>query len=528
MAATAFPTGMEPLPSDYDTWLSVRDAALASWAALSRARSEFTTSDNAMTQASERLRLALARARVPADPEAQLDELLAISRAALEVHIKRHAERDQYAKLVTDLRRREHDEREAQQAFQTWSIQWQDALQGTWLEDSGENDPQSVGDILNHLSTLSNHIKNHAALGDRIRKMEDDQVAFGAALDRLDAHYAMPGDRRLPLARFQTMSERADKAQRAEDDKARISGELKELSVTETTLDCEEADCHSRIRLMTNHYGVDTIDEVIGCIAKAVERDGLGLEVDKARRAVLEAMKSESLEECKEELSRASKHELEAQLTGLDERHDAQNDLCQQLYAAVTQAENAFNALGGDDKAAILDQQARTKCLEIEEKAMDYLKLRAGILATERALSHYRALHQSSMMQSASEAFAKITNNRYVQLQSQLIRNAERLVAISADGTSKSADQLSKGTRFQLYLALRAAGFEEFARTRAPVPFIADDILETFDDPRSGKAFAVLGQLAQLGQVIYLTHHGHICEFAKNMIPSVKIHNLPK
>jgi len=48
---------------------------------------------------------------------------------------------------------------------------------------------------------------------------------------------------------------------------------------------------------------------------------------------------------------------------------------------------------------------------------------------------------------------------------------------------------MSKGTRFQLYLALRVAGYHEFASSRRPVPFIADDIMETFDDFRAEEAF---------------------------------------
>ena len=76
---------------------------------------------------------------------------------------------------------------------------------------------------------------------------------------------------------------------------------------------------------------------------------------------------------------------------------------------------------------------------------------------------------------------------------------------------------MSKGTRFQLYLALRVAGYHEFARSRTPVPFIADDIMETFDDYRAEEAFRLLGEMATVGQVIYLTHHQHLCDIAQRI-----------
>ena len=86
--------------------------------------------------------------------------------------------------------------------------------------------------------------------------------------------------------------------------------------------------------------------------------------------------------------------------------------------------------------------------------------------------------------------------------------------------------ELSKGTRFQLYLALRVAGYHEFARARPPVPFIADDIMETFDDFRAEEAFRLFADMAEVGQVIYLTHHRHLAEIAGRVCPTARLHTL--
>ena len=88
------------------------------------------------------------------------------------------------------------------------------------------------------------------------------------------------------------------------------------------------------------------------------------------------------------------------------------------------------------------------------------------------------------------------------------------------------ASELSKGARFQLYLALRVAGYHEFVRTRRPVPFIADDIMETFDDFRAEEAFRLFAEMGEVGQVVYLTHHRHLCAIAQQTCPSVRIHEL--
>ena len=62
---------------------------------------------------------------------------------------------------------------------------------------------------------------------------------------------------------------------------------------------------------------------------------------------------------------------------------------------------------------------------------------------------------------------------------------------------------------------------------RRPVPFIADDIMETFDDFRAEEALRLFAEMAKVGQVIYLTHHDHLCGIAQRTIPNVQIHRLP-
>ena len=182
--------------------------------------------------------------------------------------------------------------------------------------------------------------------------------------------------------------------------------------------------------------------------------------------------------------------------------------------------------MGGDDAAARIEERRRTQLLEIEDKARHYLRLRLGIAAADRALRAYRDQHRSSMLTQASDTFSLISRGAYRGLGTQPGKDGDILVALAADGGSKMATDLSKGTRFQLYLALRAAGYREFAKSRPPVPFIADDIMETFDDFRAEETLRMLGEMSRLGQVIYLTHHNHLRGIAERTVPSVRVHEL--
>ena len=194
--------------------------------------------------------------------------------------------------------------------------------------------------------------------------------------------------------------------------------------------------------------------------------------------------------------------------------------------AALYAARHALDAVPGDDRVALIEARRRTLLIEIEDEARAWLRLRAGVIATDHALRSYRDHHRSGMMARASEAFAAITGGAYRGLTSQPGEGTERLIAVAADGSSKEPGALSKGTRFQLYLALRIAGFHEWAGAHGPVPVIADDIMETFDDSRTRLALGALAEMSRAGQVIYLTHHRHVCDLEREACPEARILDL--
>ena len=217
---------------------------------------------------------------------------------------------------------------------------------------------------------------------------------------------------------------------------------------------------------------------------------------------------------------------MEEELVALKARLEDEDQRSRDLFAAKAKAEDRIGAVGGDAAVAVIDAKRRTVLLTIEDRALSYLRLRLGAAAADRAIRAYRDRHRSSMMARASESFSLISRGAYTGLTTQPSTDTELLMAKGADGSTKVASELSKGTRFQLYLALRVAGYHEFARAHVPAPFLADDIMETFDDFRAEEAFRLLAGMAMIGQVVYFTHHRHLCEIAKSVEPAVVIHDL--
>ena len=76
---------------------------------------------------------------------------------------------------------------------------------------------------------------------------------------------------------------------------------------------------------------------------------------------------------------------------------------------------------------------------------------------------------------------------------------------------------------FQLYLALRATGYRPFVAQHGPVPFVTDEIMETFDNGRVEERLRVLGDMAALGHLIDLTRHEDLTEIARQTVPDVRV-----
>ena len=90
--------------------------------------------------------------------------------------------------------------------------------------------------------------------------------------------------------------------------------------------------------------------------------------------------------------------------------------------------------------------------------------------------------------------------------------------AIRPDGALLTVQELSDGSRDQLFLALRLGGLVKYVNNNGPMPFIVDDVLVHFDDDRSASALDTMGDLAEKTQIIFFTHHQHLVELAEKSL----------
>jgi uncharacterized protein YhaN len=141
----------------------------------------------------------------------------------------------------------------------------------------------------------------------------------------------------------------------------------------------------------------------------------------------------------------------------------------------------------------------------------------------EDALGAVDAAGTSALLTRIGGLFRTLTDGAYSRVIADDGGNGGvqlRAVARDHPDDPVSVSGLSDGTRDQLFLALRLAAIEDHVATAPPLPFVADDILQTFDDARALAAMRALVDLSRHVQVIVLSHHAHLLALAATLGPA--------
>jgi uncharacterized protein YhaN len=526
IAPAAPPQGRDAI-AFIDAWRARRNNALTLVDALRRSEDAERRAEEEGKRTCERLSAALRAWGVMHDQNSDFEALIEAAETALVVEAQFAAVRQKAEERRAEAVRAEAKLRIAKEADVNWLRAWRKACAGTWLGE-GEGEPAlgAVKQSLKAVDELRATLSVCAELEDRIAKMERDKSLFAdevravaAALNLKDP----PGDVRQRVDAIEERVARAGENARRRTEKIdaleEAHGRLKPI--------VEELEVNARrASAMTSFFAVGTLADVAVKLEDCQRRDTLRAEVAREKAAIIAAHVAGSLEAARSLLERANARALTAELAALKARAPHDDQTHAEAHSAHGEAVKRLKAVGGDDAVARLEEKRRTILEAVNDGARRYLTLRAGIAAAEEALRLFRDRHRGAMMDRASEAFRLISRGAYRALTTAPNGQTETLIALSADGGSKEAAQLSKGARFQLYLALRVAGYHELAKSRAPAPFVADDIMETFDHFRAEEALRLFADMGRVGQVIYFTHHQHLAELAKAVCPKATVHEL--
>ena len=200
-----------------------------------------------------------------------------------------------------------------------------------------------------------------------------------------------------------------------------------------------------------------------------------------------------------------------ALIAAIDASHAERAPAIEAAREASIAAAAALEQAGTGLEAAEAAQRREAAQAVLARTAEEALVLHATYALLQAALDRQATGADQPLLNRIGAVFRTITGGAQAGVKIEDAKDGQTMVALEADGvTRKALDQLSEGTSDQLYLALRIAALEDYAAAASPLPFIADDVLQTFDDPRSIATLQALVTLSQQVQVIALTHHAHL------------------
>ena len=533
MAAPGTPAPPVTEPAALEDWLAVRAEALETLAARDAAERTRAEADAAAGALAARLAEALAAlgrrvetARGLPALMAEADAALAAGEWALSRAEARARERE---RLQQAAETREQRRAAAEAAAEAWAGELAEALSGTWLAERADTlRVTELGQILEDQGTLEARLAERRGLEARIAKMERDRARYRAALAAVAGRLGAPVPEGQEGAVAARLASRLAAARAAEARHAEKLAERDETARALTALEAEIAEHESEARALLTEGGAESLSELHRHFEEGEARARLAARIAEERAALAEALGEADPDAAEAALDGLARTDIEAELHAAEAERAALDSELSERVAARVRAADALAGVGADARVAEIEQRLATTGAAVAEGARRHLALRLGLRAVERALALYRERHRSAMLADAARAFALITEGAYEGLSAEPGEGGEeRIVARRAGGGALLSSALSKGTRFQLYLALRVAGHHAFGAHREALPFVADDILETFDDARARAALALMAEMARAGQVICLTHHRHLCDLAREACPGARFHSLP-
>ena len=263
--------------------------------------------------------------------------------------------------------------------------------------------------------------------------------------------------------------------------------------------------------------------EVVSRAEKVVRLDG---EIEQLAREVNLIRAGDEHDEFESLLAHSERSVLEGEQRDLGERLRQQEQLKREADEAVGAARKELAQLDGSGDVAILTEELSRKRSLLAAEVDRYMPLVYARHLLNAAVSRFEKDNQPEMIATVSRLLGQMTGGKYIEFdrsgggkQNVLIRRA--------DGVERTPDQLSTGTREQLYLAIRLAYVLHYCEKNQPLPIIIDHVMANFDEERIRQTLTALADVSKSAQVLIFTCHPRTVDLARDIVPGLIPIELP-
>ena len=211
----------------------------------------------------------------------------------------------------------------------------------------------------------------------------------------------------------------------------------------------------------------------------------------------------ERLAAFRDSLAGSEPRELRAESNRLSEQQADLDDQCNKLREERGGIDNALTQLTGEEESSALRIRRSTMQEQLQEYAREWSRLIISETLLERTRQKFEQERQPSVIRYAQEFFSRVTGQQYQRLFAPI---GEQTIAVTnSEGRIKHPEQLSRGTREQLYLALRFGLIRELGEHAQGLPVVVDEALVNFDPDRARMAVRAFAELSQTNQILIFT-----------------------
>ena len=322
----------------------------------------------------------------------------------------------------------------------------------------------------------------------------------------------------LAIEKLAEQVERAVEAQRKHDNLSQKLAEarkhLASLNDRHTKQDSERAALFS----LANATNEAEFLEVVLRAEKVVRLDA---EIEQLKRDVDLIRAGDERDEFEQSLSASELVVLQGQERDLREELKAAEVLRKTADGEEALARDALARLDGSGDVAILTEELSRKRSQLAAEVDRYMPLVYARHLLNAAVSRFEKDNQPEMIATVSRLLGQMTGGKYIEFD-RSGGGKQNVLIRQADGVERTPDQLSTGTREQLYLAIRLAYVLHYCEKNQPLPIIIDDVLVNFDDARAKQTIATLADISRSAQVLFFTCHPHMVALAREVVPGLQ------
>lgn len=484
-------------------------------------------SDRAAANAhATRLREALTDVGYAAPPEsASLDELIEAASAFHTTLAETAKKRARITEAAENLRNELADAQSEVTRLETELVDWDEKWMRLLADNQLAGTPAQVAESLSELDEIA-RLQADALRFQRQADESDIQVSeFTSRLDQALADAGRPPlttpDRRYAVVR--DLKEYLDRQKASQDRITQLTDRLATLHGKLEGARSNRARADKTLTVILAEGSMHDEHELV----EAIERTDALRELDKQLKAVEISLAGAGvgMAQLEQEVADHDPDELTALIADLDARILQLEDDLGTKAAELARCRHTLEQMNGSDAAAIAADTVEEQRASIVHHAHDYLRLRLAEQILLKSIEAYRQENQAPVLRRAQHIFAHITRGEYPELVDDTDTDGKAVLrARRGSGPLVDVEDMSEGTRDQLYLALRLASIDRYADEGRAMPLLLDDVLMTFDDGRTGAGLSLLDEMTDRFQVIVFTHHEHIGRLAKDALPTGRIH----